>query len=217
MGDIINSRDIDEEMRNIVKQTAVNAFKRINTDYNDKLMAPFGLVRGDAFEGVLLTQHNATQVVQDIIKTFYSANKTAVRICVVLGELTVTSHDRNETDGPAFHKALDILEEIKKKRSKHWLQVSFDVGVYGKPLIDSNLTLLSALTEQWTDKQREIAWAIEEHNNSQKAVAELFGVASSVVNRQLKAAKYDVYRQAWNSLAEHLVMIDEFTVTQNVQ
>ena len=216
LGDIVDSRNINDDVRNKIKRSALNTFDQLNKVYSDKLMAPFGLVRGDAFEGVLLTQHDAPQIVQDIIKAFYRTYKTIVRICVVLDELTVTGYDRNEVDGPAFYKALDNLDKLKKNGSNHWLQVSFDVGLYGKSLVDSNLSLLSALTEHWTDRQRETAWIYEEHGNSQKSVSEILGVASSVVNKQLKAAKYDVYRQAWNSLTEYLTMIDEYTVIQKL-
>jgi len=204
MGDIVNSRDLDSNSRDNIKRASKVIFDRINTKYAKNLMASFGLVRGDAFEGVLLTQHDAPQIVQDIIKAFYRADKTVVRICVVLGGLTVTSSDRNETDGPAFHRALDALEEMKKSGSNHWFQVSFDICEREKPLVDSNLALLSALTERWTDKQREVVWATEENGGNQKSVGIMFGIMPSVVSRQLKVAKYDIYRQAWAALSAFL-------------
>jgi len=208
MGDIVNSRDLDSNSRDNIKHASNHIFDQINTEYSKSLMASFGLVRGDAFEGVLFTQHDAPQIVQDIIKAFYRIDKTVVRICVVLGGLTVTSKDRNETDGPAFHRALDALEEMKKSGSNHWLQVSFDIGKHGKPLIDSNLALLSALTKRWTDKQREVVWATEEKDGNQKSVGMMFGIAPSVVSKQLKAASYDVYRQAWIALSVFLATFD---------
>lgn len=55
-------------------------------------------------------------------------------------------------------------------------------------------------------------WTTEEHNGRQKSVGTMFGIAPSVVNRQLKAARYDVYRQAWNSLSEHLATIDDYII-----
>ena len=212
VGDIVNSRTLCSEIRERIMSVAKSAFSRINANYTDSLMAPFGLVRGDAFEGVLLAQHHAPQIVQDIIKEFYNVDTTVVRICVVLGQLTVTSQDRNEADGPAFHKALDTLNKMKSSGSSHWLQVSFDIGAFGKPLMDSNLALLAALTERWTDKQRKIVWMTEECGGLQKLVGSKLGIAPSVVNRQLKATRYAAYRKAWDSLTEHLAAIDEFTV-----
>jgi len=212
MGDIINSRELSDDTRQNVKRAAQAAFDIINTKYMDSIMANFGMVRGDAFEGVILTQSYAPQIVQDIIKAFYSVEKTTVRISVVLGELTVTDGDRNKTDGPAFYRALERLDKIKKKNSSHWLQVHFDIGNLAQGLVDGQMALLAALTEGWTDKQRDIVWAMESHDNYQKAVARKLNVTAPVVNKQLKAANYDAYRMVWDGLTEYLAKIDDYVV-----
>ena len=212
MGDIINSRELSDDTRQNVKRAAQSAFDSINTKYMDSIMADFGMVRGDAFEGVILTQSYAPQIVQDIIKAFYSAEKTTVRISVVLGELSVTDGDRNKTDGPAFHCALERLAEIKKKNSSHWLQVHFQIGKLAQRLVDGQLALLAALTEGWTDKQREIVWAMENHDGYQKVVARKLKTTTPVVNKQLKAANYEAYRMAWDGLTEYLTKMDEYVV-----
>jgi len=212
LGDIINSRELSENTRQNVKRAAQAAFDIINTKYMDSIMADFGIVRGDAFEGVILTQSYAPQIVQDIIKAFYSVEKTTVRISVVLGELSVTDGDRNKTDGPAFYRALERLAVIKKRNSLLWLQVHFEIGSLAQGLVDGHLALLTALTEGWTDKQREIVWAMEDHHNYQKAVARKLKTTAPVVNKQLKAANYEAYRLAWHGLAEYLAKMDEYVV-----
>ena len=206
VGDIVNSREMSHEVREKVTRAAQEAFDRINAGYADSLVTTFGMVRGDAFEGVMLTTRHAARIVQDIIKAFYREEKTAVRVSVVFGELTVIGDDRNITDGPAFHKAFDDLERMKGRRSTHWLQASFDVGDRVRPLVDSNMALLSALTGGWTERQRETVWAMEEHNCQQKAVSEEMGIPPSVVSKQLKAASFDAYRKAWDGLAEYLAV-----------
>ena len=212
MGDIINSRELGDDTRQDVKRAAQAAFDTINTKYMSSIMADFGMVRGDAFEGVILTQSYAPQIVQDIIKAFYSAKKTTVRISVVLGELSVTDSDRNKTDGPAFYRALEKLEEIRKRNSTHWLQVHFDIGNLAQGLVDGQLALLAALTEGWTEKQREIVWAMESHDNYQKAVAHKLKITAPAVTKQLKATKYEAYRMAWDGLTEYLAKMDEYVV-----
>ena len=210
VGDIVNSRELAPDIREKVTRAAKDIFDRINTDHIGSLMTTFGMVRGDSFEGVMLTQHYAPQIVQDIIKAFYRVEKTTVRISVVLGQLTVTGSDRNDTDGPAFHKALDDLAKIKERKSTHWLQVSFDIGPLAQGLIDSQLALLTALTKGWTDKQREIVWAMDAHGEQQKTVGKLLNIPPSVVSKQLKAANYEAYRLAWSGLTDYLVNIDEY-------
>ena len=210
VGDIVNSRNLDQETREQVSRAAKDAFARINTEYISSLMTTFGMVRGDSFEGVLLTQAHAPKIILDIIKAIYRVNGTTVRVSAVMGQLTVTGNDRNDTDGPAFHKAIDDLAMMKERKSTHWLQVSFDTNSLAQPLVDSQLNLLAALTEDWTDKQRKIVWAAEAHGGQQKAIGKLLGISPSVVSKQLKAARYDLYRRAWEALTAYLVNMDEF-------
>jgi len=210
VGDIVNSRKLDAESREKVTRAAKDIFDRINTEYIGALMTNFGMVRGDAFEGVLLTQSYAPKIVHDIIKAIYLAERATVRVSVVMGELTVTGNDRNDTDGPAFYQALDELSQMKKRKSTHWLQISFKTGSSAQAIIDSQLKLLAALTEGWTDKQREIVWAMEACGGQQKVVGRQLDLKPSVVSKQLKAAHYYIYHEAWEALTEYLVSLDEY-------
>lgn len=221
MGDIINSRSLDDEIREKVTQAAKIAFDQINSRYRGSFLANLGLVRGDSFEGILLAQHCAPQIMQDIIKTFYNIEKTLVRISVVMGQLTVTSPDRNEVDGPAFVDVQAALAKIKERGSTHWMQVSFDAGILGQSLISSQLRLITALTERWTDKQREICWTAEEIEGHEaypketkkqelyKLVAKKLDSTPAVIKKQMIAASYEAYRQGWDGIESYLMEIDE--------
>ncbi|MCL2377346.1 MAG: SatD family protein [Defluviitaleaceae bacterium] len=212
VGDIVNSRELEPSVREKVTRAAQSAFDRINTDYIDVLMTTFGMVRGDAFEGVMLSQHYAPRIVQDIIKAIYRVEKTKVRIAVVLGHLSVTDYDRNVVDGPAFHKAFDNLAKMKASKNDHWLQVSFDIGPLAQGLVDSQLGLLSALTRGWTARQQEIVWAMEAHGCDEKITARQLGITSAAaMKKHLRAANFEAYRQAWDGLTDFLIKIDEYT------
>jgi len=226
MGDIINSRSLAPEVREKVTQAAKNTFDRINTKYRGSFLADFGLVRGDSFEGVLLSPYYAPQIMMDIVKAFYNVEKTLVRISAVMGQLTITSSDRNEVDGPVFENVMGALAELKERESTHWMQISFDIGTLGQSLINSQIELITTLTERWTDKQREICWVAEEIEEQEaypkdtakkqdlyKLVANKLGSTSAVIKKQLNAASYDVYRQGWDGIRAFLVEIDEYAVT----
>jgi len=229
MGDIVNSRGLEPEVRERVTQAAKNIFDKINMKYRSSLLAGFGLVRGDSFEGVLSAQHNAPQIIQDIIKVFYRVDKTLVRICAVMGELTITSSDRNEVDGPAFITIMEELTKLKERESDHWMQISFEIGTLEQPLIRSQLDMLSVLTERWTEKQREICWTAEEIEAQEaypkdiekkqelyRLITNRINVVPSVVKKQLAAASYDVYRRAWSGITEYLANIDEYALGVNI-
>ncbi len=209
VGDIINSKEIVEpERREALLRAAKGVFSSINAKYYDALLADFGVVRGDGFEGVLLAKYLAPKIIREIIKGLYRAEKTRVRIAAVVGELSSVSNDRNECDGPAFHRALGLLEALKKRKSERWLQIAFDAGETAQPLIDSLLGLLGALAGGWTEKQREIVWAME-HSQLQIRTAAISGVKPAVISKQLKAANYEEYRNAWESLEDYLIIADE--------
>lgn len=214
IGDMIKSKAIEAEKREIILKSVKDSFDQINTTYAPFIMASFGMVRGDAFEGVLFTPYQAPVIIQELIKAFHRAEHTPIRISVVIGRLTTVGTDRNETDGPAFYDALRRLDILKKNNSDHWLQVSFDSGTSAQPLIDSQFALLTALTEGWTDKQREIAWEMEARSMQTKAVANALGITQSVVRKQLKAACYEAYRDAWAGLEKFLLNMDEEVVTK---
>ncbi len=204
VGDIINSKEIVEpEKREAILRAARSVFSSINAHYRDALLADFGVVRGDGFEGVLTDERHVPQIIRRIIEGLYAAERTCVRIAAVTGELSVISGDRNECDGPAFHRALELLEALKRKKSRHWMQVAYDSDSQAQPLIDSLLGLMSVLTGGWTEKQRDIVWAMEKHHII-KSVASQLGIKPSVVSKQLRAANHEEYRMAWESLEIYL-------------
>ncbi len=205
VGDIINSKEIVEpEKREAIFHAIKVVFSSINTKYRDAILADFGVVRGDGFEGVLLAKHLAPIIIQELIKGFYLADKTCVRVAAVVGELSIASSDRNECDGPAFHRALELLDALKASKRGCWQQIAFYAGGPAQPVIDGQLLLLGALMGSWTERQREIVWAMEECG-SNTAAANKLGIKPSVVSKQLKAANYEEYRMAWESLEQYLL------------
>jgi hypothetical protein len=188
---------------------AKSTFEQLNKEYGDCILIPFGLVRGDSFEGVLFRRYDyVPSIVQTIIKSLYKVERTVVRICIVLGELSVLGSNLNETDGPAFHKAADILDEMKATGNLHWLQVSFNISNVENLLVSSIFELLATITMRWSEKQREIVWSTQEHEGYQKEVADLFGISYPVICRQLKVSHYETYCRTWRNLAGYLADIE---------
>jgi tetratricopeptide (TPR) repeat protein len=214
LGDIINSKQINAENVDEVTSSIKETLNYINTTYMDSILADFGLVRGDAFEGVLLTHYQIPMIINEIIKGLYRIQQTRVRICIVIDELTSISTDRNEANGPAFYKASEAIERMKAVKNNHWFQVSIITSSYAQPLLNGILSLISSITKEWTDRQREIVWAVEELSEQQSLVSKKFGISPSVVNKQLKAANYHAYRKAWQSIEEFLINMEENTLQQ---
>lgn len=209
VGDVINSKLKEPENREQITAAIESTLNYINTKYMDSILASFGLVRGDAFEGVLYSQQYAPKIIQEIIKSLYRVEETKVRISAVVDQLTVVSSDRNKADGPAFHLAVSKLEELKAGKSDHWLQMALHTNTVAQPIVDSVVELLGVITGGWTDRQREIVWAMDEFSHQQSLVSKALDLSPSVVNKQLKAANYVAYHHAWTNLEQYFIAIEE--------
>jgi len=213
MGDIVHSKPLFEENKGAAAKKIRTLLDSMNVKYAEYILADFGLVRGDAFEGVLFSQRNAPQMIQEIIKSMYQMEKTTVRVSAVMDELTVVSGNRDEANGPAFYAAIEQIDKLKKQKSTHWLQASFITKTMAQGMVESVVDLLTALTKRWTDRQRQIAWAMDEHGQ-QAIVSKRLGITPAAVSKQLKAAYYDEYSLAWKNLTDYLTNAEEDSISE---
>lgn len=211
VGDIIHSKALEARERSTA--TLNRILEHINIKYARSILAPFGIVRGDAFEGVLFSQPDAPRIIQDILKALYADGQVRIRVSTAMGELSVVSPERNQADGEAFHIALDRIEGLRKNKTDHWFQVAMYTGTIAQPLVDGLLGLIAALTRGWTDKQTQAVWAMLDHNNQQNLAAKALGISPSVLSKQLKAANFEAYHTAWAGLEQHFLRQDEAAVT----
>lgn len=211
MGDIINSKKMNNESLIKTQSTMEKIFQKINCKYAKFIMTNFGQVRGDAFEGVTYSQAESIWIIEDLIKLFYTEANLRIRISCVSGELVNNSLNRDESNGPAFYTAVKEIDKLKEKtkdsnnkRKSDWFQVSLITGTIAQPLVNAILDLLSAITNEWTDKQREIIWNMSDASFQQNVVSERLGLSPSIISRQLKSANYKIYREALDNLNKYL-------------
>ncbi len=203
MGDIIASRDRNNELISENTEVLNKIFDEINCYYNAEILSPIKIVRGDAFEGVLYSQYYGIDILNEIVKKAYQQCGIKFRACAVRGELALVDADSDTCNGPAFYEATKQLEKLKEKKSDHWYQISIYTGDSSQPLLDAIMNLMMQMTESWTDRQRDVVWAFDEVGE-QKAASKLLDVAPSVVSKQLKAAHYSEYRLAIEKIKEYV-------------
>ena len=211
-GDVIDSRALEPSLRVAATTVIEKILDSLNERYRAHIVSDFGIVQGDGFEGVLDTSADITSLVQELIRRLDTALGIRVRISVVIGELTIVSSDRNKSDGPAFYRAVAEIDRLREQKSDHWFQVSIITGTDSQPLVDGLLTTLTVLTECWTDKQREVVWAMMQANDSMHKAAEQLAISPSDVRERLQTANYNVYVEAWQALGEYLVALSKETV-----
>lgn len=167
VGDIIRSKSLNFETREDDTSAIERIMEQINAKYVESIMASLGIVRGDAFEGVLFSQQYAPKIIQELIRAFYEERHLKIRVSAVRDELSSVSTDRNKSDGPAFYRAIQEIEKMKDENSDHWFQVSIITNTIAQPLVDSIMQLLATITKKWTEKQREIVWTMSDVTDQQ--------------------------------------------------
>ena len=205
VGDIIQSRKMEEERdRESNRRKIEEIFNQINTEYLGDILSEFGIVRGDAFEGVLYSAVVATDIVQELIIAFWEKCRLFIRVAIVSDRLSTFQLDRNKSDGPAFIKATKGIDQLKHQRKSHWIQVYYEDALKDMTVTNSLTRMIGALTKDWTDKQKIIAFLMPQCNDNQTAVAEELSVRIPAVNKQIASIDYYSFRDAWNSIKREL-------------
>ena len=140
--EVANRLEVQEELKTVIKQ--------INIDYSKKIIAPFIIVWGDSFQGVL----KELTYFYSIFERLEEDLSFKFRCGLGIGTIS-TQFSRNslEMDGRAFHRSRVALKIASDNRRTAWIQSengSFD------QLTNSLLTLLTTLKLQLTDRQKEV-------------------------------------------------------------
>lgn len=184
LGDVVDSREISD--RASFRDTLEAALDHVNHIYGSDLYADFAGLRGvDEVGGVLTRPDNMYRILRTINNHIYPKQ---VRFAVVRGEIDVGSPAQNitELDGPAFHRAAELLEEVER--------TGLSFGMEGgnnqlNPLLANQINLLSLLRASWTKKQIEALMAYERTGSQTNAAAEL-EVTQQTLSERLRSINW---------------------------
>lgn len=201
IGDIRASRQRDDraalqrEFQAALNQ-ASDRFRR--EDGKTRLFAPTSgptITTGDEFQALFDTPTGVEPFVLDVTEAMHPIK---LRFGIGLGSLdTELKEEAIGMDGPCFHEARDALNLSKEQDA--WVRVQ-GFGRRFDPSLNGVLDLIEAVREDWTDRQREFAFAYRELG-VQQAVAERFGMAKSTVSESLAGARAREVRAAEKSVA----------------
>lgn len=207
IGDIKGSKKIDN--RNKVQKIMKSLLEDINKKYMDDIYSKFTITLGDEFQGLLCCGANCMKILSEIERKLHPIK---VRIGVGIGGIT-TEINREISigaDGPGYYKARTAVEYLKKEEKRKQtnpadIRIEID-GDYKSLSIMLNtiLSLMTAIKESWTDRQREIIWDMMEHQDSQLDVAKRLGITQSSVQKGLSNGKYYAYKDAFDTIEKLL-------------
>lgn len=184
LGDVVQSRRIDD--REAFRERLTGICATLNDDYETSIHAEFTVLKGvDEVGGVLSSLGDSYDIVRNL---FEALRPYELRLAIASGSIDVgaDSHDVAEMDGPAFHRAAELIDALEDSG------LLFDMDV-GKGTLDTALAdeinLLLLVRQEWTDRQREVIQAYQRHDGQDGAAREL-GVTQQAISDALTNASW---------------------------
>jgi len=184
LGDIINSRDIRD--REGFQDELIELFYETNKEFKDDIYADFKILKGiDEFGGVLKKPSKIYKIIKKLHENILP-NK--VRFVLAKGSIDVAlkKKDVEYMDGPVFHRANELMEDLKKSKFYFELQVSdelMDSAIFGQ------INALMLIKNDWTKKQLSVIKKYKKLG-SQNKVANEMGVTPQAISKNLNRSNY---------------------------
>lgn len=210
IGDIKESKKIFD--RNYVQNKLRNVLEDINKAYAKDISSKFIITLGDEFQGLLCSGANVMNIILELERKMYPVK---IRFGVGVGGITTGINNEMAigADGPGYYKARSAIEYLKEKEKRKQtnpadirIEVDGDNQV-SEIMINTILSLMTVIKEDWTDRQREIIWDMLEHQDSQASVAKRLNIKQPSVQKSLANGKYYAYKDAMEIIGEALAEI----------
>lgn len=188
LGDVISSRRIKdkEAFQNKLQETC----NEINTLYADYIYAEFKILKGiDEIEGILFDLSRSYEIISAILERLYPNLMRFVLVDDYI-DTAIESRDVAKMDGPAFHKASDIMGELKKSK------LIFGISIEDKTienLICGEINLILLFKKNLSAKQHLIAKEYKQ-TGSQHEVAKRLGITQQAVSKALNRSLWEEIR-----------------------
>jgi hypothetical protein len=189
--DLVHSKQI--KARSKVQETLKTAIRDINQKFVKLIAAPFVIVWGDSFQGVL----KSLEGLYTILESFEKHLLVNFRCGLGIGQISTRfSKNALEMDGPAFHRSKEALSVAEKKRRSIWIQSNkepFD------RMVNTLFALLSTIKSGWTSRQRSII-QLRRQNLTYEGIGKKENITKQAVSNILKSAHWDVASLAIETL-----------------
>lgn len=208
IGDIKNSKKLSKRAE--IQERLQSTLNEINSLYDEHIASCFTITLGDEFQGLLKTSDQILNIIERIKMKMYP-----VKIRFGIGYGTIETKINRElsigADGPAFHKARNMIDEIKKNEKAKLgkdINVMFSVDKDYDALINATLALCSFVEKKWTKRQREIIYDYIQYGDNQRKAANRLGITQSNIQRGMKNSGYYNYLYAFDTIHAVLKRIE---------
>ncbi|HHU20619.1 MAG TPA: hypothetical protein GXZ58_10490 [Bacilli bacterium] len=207
IGDILESKQLKK--RKEVQQKLKEKLRSVNEKYADDIAAKFMITLGDEFQGLL---YNPAHIFTIINEIEMALSPIELRFGIGIGDITteINYHQSSEVDGPAYHRARQMITEIEKIKSQYTEREANMMICSGTKngqtdqLLNSILSVCTVLKSKWTDRQQEIIHTYLSHNENQYEAASILKINQSSVSKALKKADFYSYQAAMDTVNSFL-------------
>ena len=170
-GDVVGSRD-DPGTPEFLRALRDD----LEAAYGSRRLAPSGFTQGDELQLLLAPGADPFQAV---LRAALRSDARGLRWAIVAGDVLAGSGPATERTGPAFLAARELLERARTRRLG-LLATTGDPSA--DALLDELGPVLSALLDELTDRQREVARLILVEDLRRADAAERLGVSRATVS-----------------------------------
>ena len=209
IGDIIQSKEL--ENRNECQKRLKTVLNSINKKYEESIASNFMITLGDEFQGLLKNGVDTMSIISEIEIKMHPVE---IRFGIGIGRITteINADIPLGADGPAYYNARRMVESIKSIEKKNRAtELNVMIASEENPsldiLLNTILSLSAAIKNNWTNRQKEIAYDCIQHGDNQVKAAERLGISQSSVQKSLSNASYYSYKKAMDTISEALAEI----------
>jgi hypothetical protein len=212
IGDVKSSKTLNN--RNEVQEKLKKTLNDVNSLYSENIAAKFLITLGDEFQGLLFYTEKIVKIIKYIQREMYPVK---IRFGVGIGEIStkINKDAAIGADGPAFYAArntISMIHDCEKKIKKQApdIQVNkYDDDIFEITEINTLLSLIKAIEDSWTEKQRYTIWDMIVNQGSQESCALRLNTSQSTIARRLADGKYVVYINALKIIEEAIGKLEE--------
>ncbi len=184
LGDVVASRQIED--KEAFQRKLEKACLEVNKNFIEDIYADFKVLKGiDEIEGVLLNIASIYKIMDTMLEQFCPHS---MRFALVLDyiDTAVKSREVSRMDGPAFHRASDLMKDMKGSR------LMFRMSI-GDEIMDKTaageINLLFLLKKGWSPGQRRILREYRK-TGTQNMAAKTLGITQQAVSKALKCSMW---------------------------
>lgn len=180
LGDVVSSTRIVD--RDIFQKRITDACMHINKIYADDIFAYLKILKGlDEIGGVFFSSSSVYDVITILLDRLYP-NSMRFALAFDYIDTAVESKDVAKMDGPAFHKASDIIIELKQ--TKKYFAMFLGYGNLDK-VIGGAINLILTIKKDWSQKEHQIVNETKK-GKTQVEIAKELGITQQAVSKTLK-------------------------------